>query len=443
MTTLFWCTITTALLMACSTKGDDDNSEVADNSNSNNTTEQTSGEQRALFQEYMGNGLKMLAENMNLAPWQAANLVNRNFNSNLLDKTDFKDLFLQNLQQALKPTLQPANEQLQAHGFKYQGTIDLITVLEWFTQQSEDPIVNFTTAGELTPVLASYLSSDTLAVIMQVPRQLLFSINSNAIRGETAELFNGILQLSFTANSLIANPLIDTWTIKGKVESSVPTSKDKDDAATLNFTVAQDGANKKSTLKMAFEHNGKTMLEIDANNTQENGIANIPEFPEDTSLLELIYSFASGKKIDNMKLTLLSDMTITLSISDCAAAVSIWQEAKTARRGYAPVTTIDIFTEQLNQLITASVSCKKINQQLPVKLVTARIGADHLAMPALKFADEDYYAPITELLDMNTMGYAINIVDHCLDPAQETVITIRQFMQLMKTLLNTEKQEKP
>jgi hypothetical protein len=439
------CTATIApALTACSSGSDDSNEETADSNNGSDNEEQNHNIQRAIFQEHMATNLKMLAENLNLAPWKAANIVNSNFNTTLLSNTKLKESFQQYLQQELTQTLQPASEELTALGYKYQGNVDLTALLNLFTQQCEDPVISFFPPQgqtEAAPVLASYLSSDTVAVIMQVPRQLQFTISS-VLTGETAELFKGTLQFTFNPHGLKANPMIDTWTINGSVQATIPSTIGNIDAATLSFTISQDGINKKSTNQMVFEHNGKKMIELEATNTQENGLSIFPEFANDTSLLELIYFFASGKKIDDMKLTLLDDMTINLAITDCAAAVRIWQEEKTARRAYAPVTTIDIFTQELNQLITATITCKNIKQQLPVKLVTARIGVDHLAMPALKFTDEDYYAPLTELIDINTMGYAINIVDHCLDPAQETVICIRQFMQFMKTLLNNnEKQE--
>jgi hypothetical protein len=441
LTALLCSTLTVSLFTACNS--DDDNSPRTVNTNradSKTDDGEAVGEQRAIFQAHVSKNLKQLAQELNIAPWQAANLVNSNFNSAVLAQPDFMSTFQQQLLQSVKQTLQPASDELAADGFKYQGTVALTTLLDWLAQQCEDPLITFTPQGDLTPVLAQHLSNDTVAVILLIPSQLQFSISS-ALHGEQAELFKGTLQLASTAQGINANPLIDTWSLSGTVYATIPATSGEVDAATLQFTISQDGTNNKSTNKMAFVHNGKKMIELDATHTQENGLSVLPQFSDDASLLDMVYSFVSGKKIDSLKLTLLDDMTITLSISDCAAATRIWQEAKTARRGYASFSAIDPFTQQLNQLITASVSCKDIDQQLPVMLVTTQLGFDHLALPALKFADENYYAPLTSLIDQPTMLYAINIVDHCLDPAQQTIIALRQFSRFMQALLNPEATE--
>jgi hypothetical protein len=54
---------------------------------------------------------------------------------------------------------------------------------------------------------------------------------------------------------------------------------------------------------------------------------------------------------------------------------------------------------------------------------------DYWAVPALNFADENGFVPLTELLDKESMEYGINIVDHAILPMKESIVVIRQLTQ--------------
>ena len=56
-------------------------------------------------------------------------------------------------------------------------------------------------------------------------------------------------------------------------------------------------------------------------------------------------------------------------------------------------------------------------------------------MPAFNFADEKGYVPMTELLDKESVEYAINIVDHAAEPMAGAIITVRQLLQFVQTFL--------
>jgi hypothetical protein len=56
-------------------------------------------------------------------------------------------------------------------------------------------------------------------------------------------------------------------------------------------------------------------------------------------------------------------------------------------------------------------------------------------MPALNFADEKGYVPITELLDKESVEYGINIIDHAAEPMAGSIITVRQLLQFVQNFI--------
>jgi hypothetical protein len=142
----------------------------------------------------------------------------------------------------------------------------------------------------------------------------------------------------------------------------------------------------------------------------------------------------TGSNFDG-SLTLNDDLTTSISISDCSKAIQLHREMAHARRNYADQATIDGYTQQLNELMSARMTCKGVNQVIPMRLQTEKFGVDYMAIPSLNFADEKGYVPITELLDKESVEYAINIVDHAAEPMAGAIVTVRQLMQFVQTFL--------
>lgn len=177
------------------------------------------------------------------------------------------------------------------------------------------------------------------------------------------------------------------------------------------------------------------MLELSATNSNSNGKTDLSLLTSSSSILDLIYAAVEGNSIDGLTLTLLDDLTTTLSIRDCAKVTEAWQAAKDARRQYADEQTIDQYTQQLNALIKAEMTCKGVNQQIPMRLVTTKLGVDYRPMIAFNFADEDGYVSLIDLLDAESIAYGINIIDHAAEPMQQSIIVVRQLVQFLETLV--------
>jgi hypothetical protein len=150
----------------------------------------------------------------------------------------------------------------------------------------------------------------------------------------------------------------------------------------------------------------------------------------------------AGNSLEEGTITLLDDLTTTLKISDCAKVIQLQNQMARARRNYADEATIEQYTQQLNQLVSGSMTCQGLNDmQIPMKLETIKFGVDYWAMPALNFADENGYVAITDMLDKESIEYMVNIADHAAEPMQQSIVTVRQLMQYLQTMMGSIRQK--
>lgn len=442
-----------------------------DDKDDNPTREETKVTNRTVFQQHVKGNLKMLASNMNFGSLSAASTVNQNFNKNVLANPAFKQTLHAILQQQIQTGAKPATiEAVKAAGFQYQSIVDLSQLHYRFTLKEDKsgfdmaPAEHFElvhTADGATNKLSIDMSGDSkmmlsrilskpeksLAVIMLIPAKIEFAISTTALTGTETEIFKGELNNDIQTAGELMNILQDDWNIKGSLTSKIPaTASAKADQMELTINLDKDPTTKKFVNQFAFTHNGMKMVEIDAINTHQGNLmalllqmltsaAQGQESTSDDSLLSLLLSTVVGNSVDQLKLTIANDLTADIRISDVGKAAAVLAQSKAAHRNYASKETVDGFTQQLNQLVSGSLECKGVNQQIPMTLQTTAFGADYVSMPAFKFADEDAYVPFSELVDMEGMTYAINIIDHTMAPARQSIITVRQLLTILPTLL--------
>jgi hypothetical protein len=179
------------------------------------------------------------------------------------------------------------------------------------------------------------------------------------------------------------------------------------------------------------------MIELEATGKYTDKEIDLTDFSQFTTsgrILDVLVALMSGGKLEG-SLTLNDDLTTEISINDCGKALQLQHEMAHARRNYADQATIEEYTKQLNELMSAKMTCKGVNQVIPMKLQTEKFGVDYWAMPAFNFADEKGYVPFTELLDKESVEYAINIVDHAAEPMAGSIVTVRQLMQFVQTFI--------
>lgn len=446
----------------------------------NDTGDNPSPEQpkkdRAEFIQHTRQNLKDLAENLNFESWDMANDINNYFNKYVLMNPEFEHVITASFSAMSQSTVKPVEEgsELAQMGYKVYGTIDFTSFNYRFTMNAEgtsfdvEPADDFEmiihlynpTIQQMMPlsmkltlkasdsnflVLMKGLSSQDFALVGKMPTEFEYAI-STKMSGEWEDIFWGSFknEVKKGGSSEYVNRMTDVFNISGIVNSFLPSNTKrgyKGDATTLTFAISEDPATNKASLQCGLVQNSKEIIQL-------NGVVkNLSEQPMDfmqltntPSLLEAIVAMMAGISIEEGSVTLLDDLTTSLEISNCADAIGLIIAMSGARRNYADFQTIDQYTQQLNQLVSGSMTCKGLNQYIPMRIQATKIGIDYWAVPALNFADENGYVAITDMLDKESIEYMANIADHAAVPMYKSLITVSQLIQYLRTLTGNLKQ---
>ena len=429
----------------------------------------TANENRKEFIKHTRENLKDLAENLNFTSWELANKVNQEFNTTVLNNPEFEKailpLFIQKIRESVKDVEE--GSELEAMGYKKYATIDLtefnyrftmkddnsgfdveeaddfemiINGFNSITQQVEKGFHKLTleASGDTYKQIAKRLGNEETAVVFLVPSDFVFSIATNLPEGWNEDfkgVFTNVFELS--GESEFINPKTDVIGITGVLTTGVHGSPDGQhaaDATDLYFESTNDPVANEASMKFSFGHNDKSMVELEATGKYIDKDIDFSQLTTSGRILDVLVALVSGGSLEG-SITLNDDLTTDFSVSDCGKAMQLQSEMAHARRNYADQATIEEYTQQLNELVSAKMTCKGVNQVIPMKLQTEKFGVDYWAMPAFNFADEKGYVPITELLDKESVEYGINIIDHAAEPMAGAIVTVRQLLQFVQTFL--------
>ena len=426
---------------------------------------------RTAFVEHIRKNLQTLAENLNFYSWISANRFNLYVNQYILNNPEFEKVLSSAIFQQTYATIKPVEEgsELAAMGFTSYGTLNLtefnyrfkakedftgfdIEPAEDFeillntrnpaTQRVDQEVMKLTlkAGGETSfQMLVPSRRHEGLALIVLVPSEFRFAL-SDKFTGTWEDLYTGSFtnKMTPTTGSSYTQLRRDNWSVSGEVNSvmALPNVDRVADATKLKFALDIDHANGKGGLDLSFIQNNYPMIDISLAETGPNNFLDfdLSQMKNMASLLDILKILWSGRSLDNAQITLLGDLTTTLSISDMEKALKVYTDSRTARRNYADKQTIENYTQQLNELINAEMTCKGLGQTIPVRMVTSKLGVDWVTMPGLRFPDELGYVPFTEMLDRQSIEYGTNIVDHAIDPMKESVIVMRQLIQYVQAL---------
>jgi len=441
---------------------------TANDTNDNPSQEQAKKDRKEFIQHTRQN-LKEVAENLNFASWEVANTINQEFNQSVLNNPNFEKAIIPLFTQKIRETVKPVEEgsELAALGYKQYATIDLtafnyrfmmkedgsgfdveeaedfemiINGLNPLTQQWEKGLRKLTlkASGDTYKQLAKRLGNEELAVVILVPSDFAFSIAS-MVPGSWMERFIGSFKnnVTMSGESEFMNPKTDVIGITGVISSIFPEIKEGDyaaDATDLNFIFTQDPVTNKVGTYLTFVHNGKNMMDLWSMLEYTDKEIDLSKYTGSGTILDLLVALMGGSNLD-ATFSLNGDLTTEISVSDCGKAMQLQKEMAHARRNYADQATIEGYTQQLNELVSAKMTCDGVNQEIPMRLQTEKFGVDYWAMPAFNFADEQGYVPFTQLLDKESVEYAINIVDHAAEPMAGAIVTVRQLLQFVQTFL--------
>ena len=440
----------------------------ANDTNDNPSQEQAKKDRKEFIQHTREN-LKDIAENLNFGSWELANEINQGFNTAVLNNPEFEKAIIPLFTQKIRETVKPVEEgsELAAMGYKQYATIDLTEFNYRFTMKEDgsgfdveeaddfEMIVNgynprtgqtevglgklsLKASGDTYKQLAKRLSTDELAVVTLVPSDFEFTLAAN-VDGKLLNGFKGVFTNVFkmSGDSEFINPRTDAVSITGLLTSGIeeiPGGEYAPDATELIFSSINDPVANENNMLFSFKHNGKTMIELDAEAYYTDKEIDFSQFTSSRSILDMLVALVSGGSLEG-SIILNDDLTTDFSVSDCGKAMQLQKEMAHARRNYADQATIEGYTQQLNELVSARMTCKGVNQVIPMRLQTEKFGVDYWVMPAFNFADENGYVPFTQLLDKESVEYAINIVDHAAEPMAGAIITVRQLMQFVQTFI--------
>jgi hypothetical protein len=437
----------------------------ANDANDNPSQEQAKKDRKEFIQHTRQN-LKEVAENLNFSSWRIANRINQIFNTTVLNNPEFEKAIIPLFTQKIRETVKPVEEgsELAAMGYKLYATVDLTEFNYRFTMKENgsgfdveeaddfEMIINtvakeaiitkhkltLKASGDTYKQIAKRLGNEETAVVFLVPSDFVFSIATNLPEGWNED-FKGVFKnnVTMSGESEFMNPHTDAICITGVLTSGIeeiPGGKIPADATELFFDIDNDPVGNETGMKFSFGHNDKSMIELEATGKYTDKEIDFSQFTASGRILDVLTALMSGGKLEAI-LTLNDDLTTTVSISDCGKTMQLQHEMAHARRSYADQATIEGYTQQLNELVSARMTCDGVNQVIPMRLQTEKFGVDYWAMPAFNFADEQGYVPFTQLLDKESVEYAINIVDHAAEPMAGAIVTVRQLMQFVQTFM--------
>ena len=432
------------------------------NDTSDNPTEQAK-KNRKEFIKHTRQNLKTLAENLNFSTWMGINHVNQDINSYLLLNDEFDKTISRTFGQEIQKSFEPLpTEAVEKYGKKYVAYVNLADfdyiftatqtgfdvtpnpedgmIVEIAHPDAPEQVVRFSIkgSGEEYGLRAQRMSNDSVAVVVKIPAHYDFTLSTKH-NGEWEDNMTVCTELTVNraeyddpnVPAYAADIRKDAWNLKGTIKTSIP-----GDATEAVFNIGQDPNTHKSGLTLDYTHNGKKMIGLTAELSNTNGLTDLSGLTSSNSIMDVMQAIMLGNSIDNLQITLLDDLTTTIKVTDCQKALVLQSEMAKARRSYADQQTIEGYVSQLNELVSGSMVCKGLNQQIPMRLATTKIGVDWWACPALNFADENGYVPLTEMLDKESVEYGLNIIDHAAEPMQQTIVTVRQLMQALQKLQN-------
>ena len=454
----------TSVFTACSSDSQD------------NPAQEQAKKYRKEFIQHTRATLKDLAENLNFNSWESANELNLYFNQYVLNNPEFNRVVGKKFVEDAQKTLKPVEEgsELAQMGYTQYATVDFSEFNYRFTEtgdhttfdvepadgfevimdgwnhatkQVENGIYKLTleAGGDKTYkyVHRAYELAEPTALVVIVPSEFRFAISAN-LNGTWRDGFTGTFNNKFTVaeGHDYASMERDSWEVSGTIKSAFNYASEfgrPNDKTALNFDIISDKTDNKGYATVNWEQNGRKMLDLSVKSSGNGtgGIYNLDpsQFNTAASIFDVLGALHSGGSIDEGKLTLLDDLTTTFSVSDMPAVLQLMRENANARRHYADQPTIDQYTQQLNELVKAEMTCKGINQTIPGKLVTTKFGVDWWTMPAFNFADENGYVTLTDLLDPESVTYGINIIDHAAAPMSQSIIVMRQLMMYINQVV--------
>ena len=355
--------------------------------------------------------------------------------------------------------------------FKSEGApevavADQIEIIFPVTLEGEEPLNCKTTikgTGNTVKMVFPVLSDRTTALVLLLPESIV--IEAGRLNGETfAKDFDVILSCAFDSNaaSSYVSFLKNRWSLTGvqhaflKPTDKYPIHDENGITIGLGFDPVTTG---QMTSSFSFDQNNVPVFDWKGSVTipmlptlitsiramiaamQQSGsssinvkdlISGLSGGGASGSIVDLLLPLLTGSTIDNMETWMMGDLGFKVKVTDIPKLQQLLMQMREARYQRKGEAAMNELVQQLNTVIEGTVSCKALSQELPFKMVTKKFGVNYIPSPAVKFADEQDYVPMSELTDKETAEYVVNAIS---GNVPQVVSNARTMVSIFTTLL--------
>jgi hypothetical protein len=286
-------------------------------------------------------------------------------------------------------------------------------------------------------VIPSPLSSDACFVII-IPSDYEFTLSAN-VSDAWIDAISGLIHFQLPVG---ATDLSKGWMVDATFGSPILSLLlEEEDETQLKLSAAVDKVKGEKDASLSLVKDDVPVFEVTLDDFSDyiGGIFpnfDFSEFTSSSSILDLIAALFNSSDLKEAKVTLFNDLTTTINVSNMPKALQAVHKSAKARQNNADQQTIDKYTQQLNELVTLNMTSKSLGQTIPMRMETVKLGNDWLSLPSLKFADEDTYVPLTQLMDQESLQNGLDAIDHAVAPMQQSIVVTRQLVQLISSFAN-------
>jgi hypothetical protein len=313
--------------------------------------------------------------------------------------------------------------------------------------------------GNTVEMVHPVIKDRTIALILHLPESIV--LESGEWNGETfTKVFDSTINCAFEPNgtSQYVNFFNNKWELSGAQHSFIKGNEEfLPDENVITFSRSFDPVTTgQMTSEFAVAQNNRPIVEWKSSatvptlptlfKTLAQLIAAMKQDPEgfsikdlisslsgsDASLIDILLPLLAGSTIDNMEIWAMGDLGFKVKVTDIPTLQKTLMDLRAARYQHKGEAAIDALVQQLNAVTEGKVSCKALSQELPFKMVTEKFGIDYIPAPAVKFADEEDYVPMSELVDKETIQYTFNFINEIVPQMGANTQTM---VEIFKTLM--------
>lgn len=422
---------------------------------------------------HVGTQLKAIAQNVDLSSFTIIAQSLQEFNDRVLLSGAYKEQMQAvalGLLQKVAPViqqLQDAPEALAAQGIEKIIPIDLsildgtLSINEAMTYEpgTDGLIISYTKEQNgqqitstlkfkgasadkyqfIVPIPQKYLSDEApaTALIVNVPRQFDFTLDTNAFGGTNAQPLTAKLNLDIQTQSPYIASLNNAFTFSGELATNIPSlTTGTVQPKVVSFSTSMDPTQKSTKSEFKFMRGELPFATYNfSGNLNPEQKIDLSKFDLATfNLMDFVSEMLKSSAM-NASLSLMGDLGINVIINDGLAATQYTIASNQARHANNQA-QLEAIAAQLSQVVNGTFTCKSLGiNDAPIKFQTEKFGYDYVNMPAIDLDGDGVYTPITKLYDAESLVYAININRRAFEPMGDAAKIAEQLVKFVQNII--------